>query len=184
MGERMTDLARQKRHAAEVREANDRRIWDHDASGQRADVRTERRQARMSARDRLPPAGEWRVVGDLRDVDAWLNAHVAIVRRARGGYAVAGHYRQAHVEAGPFARTVEARQAWNRMRPELEAFRVARHAARREGRPWPPAGAGGTGWAAQAGWAGRCPECARRVAARAAPERVPGRPVAPPGRAG
>lgn len=185
-----TNYEAQKAHAARIRARNDRRIWKHDMGGPHAEGRTAKRQAKMTRQDRLPPDGNWLIVGELRDVDAWLNDHVAIVRRARGGFAVVGHYRQAHVEIGPFMRTVDARRAWNVARPELETFRQARIASRRDGTAWPLPGAGGTGWTSQAGYTARCGGCARRAARRtersgigadggaeAAPGPLPARPV-------
>ena len=91
-----------------------------------------------------------------------------MARFARGHLGIVGHYRQAHVEAGPFAALGEARAAWIRIRAELERFRAARVASRRDGTAWPPPGAGGAGWVAQAGYTARCRGCASRADRRAA----------------
>ncbi len=157
-----------KERAARPPERNQRRIERPDASEKREASRTVRRRRTMSVRGSIPPDGEWRAVGDIRDVEAWLNSGVAIVRRARGEFAVVGHYRQSHVEIGPFPRMVEARRAWNHARVELEAFRQSRIESRRRGIAWPPRGAGGAGWTSQEGYTARCAGCARRAAQRAA----------------
>ncbi len=109
--------------------------------------------------------GGFRVLGDPRRMVQRLNPYLVVARFARGHLGVVGHYRLAHVEAGPFATLGEARAAWVRMRAELEAFRSARLAAR-AGRGPEPLG-NGVGWTTQAAYAGHCSGCRRRVERRA-----------------
>lgn len=106
------------------------------------------------------------VLGDARALVQRLNPHVVVGRFARGWLGVVGHYRQAHVEAGPFRTLGEARAAWVRIRRELAAFRQSRIDSRRTGTAWPPPGSVGSGWAAQAQHVEVCSGCARRVGQR------------------
>lgn len=126
------------------------------------------RERRRAGVDETKEFGEGRfaVLGEPVAFVQRLNPHVVVGRFARGHFGIVGHYRQAHVEAGPFAALGEARAAWLGMRRELEAFRQARIASRRDGTAWPPPGAGGTGWTSQAGYTARCGGCARRAAQR------------------
>lgn len=115
--------------------------------------------------------GSWSYLGVPRALVQRLNDHVVIVRFAGRHLGIIGHYRQAHIEAGPFGQLGEARAAWGRMRRELEAFRVSRVQSRRAGTAWPPVGFVGTGWLPQAAHVARCGGCRRRAERRAAAAR-------------
>lgn len=107
---------------------------------------------------------EFLILGDPRRLVQRLNAHLVVARFARGHLGIVGHYRLAHVEAGPFATLGEARAAWVRMRRELDAFRTGRLAARAGTGPEPIGN--GPGWTAQRAYAGHCSGCRDRVRRR------------------
>lgn len=109
-------------------------------------------------------ASRFLILGDPRRLVQRINAHLVVARFARGHLGLVGHYRLAHVEAGPFATLGEARAAWVRMRAELDAFRTGRLAARAGTGPEPVAN--GAGWTAQRAYAGHCPGCRDRVRRR------------------
>lgn len=105
-------------------------------------------------------AGRFVHLGDPRRLVQRLNEHVVVARFARGHLGIVGHYRQAHIEAGPFGALGEARAAWIVIRRELEAFRKARLQATSDAGPAPSGR--GTGWIAQARYVGPCGECRSR----------------------
>lgn len=109
--------------------------------------------------------GQFLILGDPRRLVQRLNDHLVVGRFARGHLGIVGHYRLAHVEAGPFATLGEARAAWIRMRAELDAFRTARLAAQAGSGPEPFGN--GPGWTAQRAYAAHCSVCRRRVEDRA-----------------
>lgn len=125
----------------------------------------------LTKAEQVPPLGSWHHVGDLRETVEWINGHVALVKRSRGGFAVVGHYRLAHVEIGPFIDARKAFVAWRSAREELEQLRHERNRTRREGSRLDERARVGTGWASQVRHAASCSECARRVEDREAKAR-------------
>ncbi len=133
-------------------------------------IRAAAKLRRLANRERLAPnreedrqTGRWGTLGAIGSEVIALNRQIAVVQTGHW-FSIVGHYRGAHVEAGPYPSVATARVEWQGIRHGIEQWRRgARGMAVTCDRAYIVGP--GVHWAPQHDRTRSCPGCVKRVAA-------------------